>query len=481
MGKRFYLSKTSFENGDSSFGGNNITYRILQLLKIKIDAYLQHESNPEIQANPDMLEILPSNEIDIMSRLDDAVEIQKDRSNSIDPENLDEKSEIVSIFNEKQSLYKDFIEKYETAEKHIPTRHQDTNDNYDKQCMHRNFNYLWQMAEAIKIEFYKSSSTVAVNFGKEEDRKICIGGQDDYYLYVRENENSFLEQKNAPLGNIEITIKEINRIICPDIYALLSILLGEYDDKTLQEVNYYKLSGQSCNIMLFHDLMKEFVPGRNIRRNTQNLSKDGKDEDRTDELKIACLEGSICYLMDKEFGYIKPEIEMASPRMVYEIYEDGENRAALDKNNARLIRKFSSARRIHFTVRDVYGQEKNSVLYNFEFGEKNREDLNLETTLRKRLEDNTCWSREDIQKLIIDPLRNIKLQESKNGNDSDNFEQCIFLLPAKDGYGFRIYQVRVSSNNSRMVYSLIKNRSNDNTDGEYHSFEKMASFFDGTR
>ena len=468
-GKKVLSVETSFENGDSSFGGNNITYRILQLLKIKIDAYLQHESNPEIKSNPDMLEIVSKNEIEIMSQLDDAVEIQN--GNNTDEKNEDYKS--VTIFSEKESLYKNFIEKYEAAEKHIPTRHKEASFNDDRQFMRRNFNYLWQMAEAIKIEFYKSSSTVAVNFSKEEDRKICIGGQDDYYLYVRKDENSPLEKKIAPLGNIEITIKEINRIICPDIYALLSTLLGEYDNKTLQEVNYYKLSGQSCNIMLFHDLMKEFVPGRNIRRNTQNSNKDGNDEDRTDELKIACLEGSICYLMDKEFGYIKPEIKMASPRMVYEIYEDGDNRSVLDKDNARLLRKFVSARRIHFIVRDIYGQQKNSVFYNFE---KNGEELSL-GVLKKRLRDDTYWNSDVIESRIITPLNNITLHSQKE------VEQCIFLLPAKDGYGFRIYHMIVSYNesNGATIYSLVNNRSSNKTNGEYHSFEQMSSFFDGTR
>ena len=176
-----------------------------------------------------------------------------------------------------------------------------------------------------------------------------------------------MEKKLAPLENIRITIKEISRIICPDIYALLSILLGEYDNKTLQEVDYYKLSGQSCNITLFHDLMKEFVPGRYIRRDSNSIT----DEDRTLELKMACLEGSIRYLMAKEFSQIKPKIEMAAPKMLYEIYEDSgdsSQQLALSNDKAKLLRNFISGRRIHFVVRDAYGQQKNSVFYNFEMG-----------------------------------------------------------------------------------------------------------------
>ena len=448
-GKKILSVKTSFENGDSAFGGNNITYRILQLLKIKIDACLQQKQNP------DMLKIISDNEIDIMTKLDEGADDKK-------------------IFDAKNELYKDFTAAYEAAEDHIPTCYQDAKFNDDKRHMRRNYNYLWQMAESIKIEFYKSSSTVAVNFNDEKDRNICIGGQEDYYLYTRKDSNALMEKKLAPLENIRITIKEISRIICPDIYALLSILLGEYDNKTLQEVDYYKLSGQSCNITLFHDLMKEFVPGRNIRRNSSSVT----EEDRTEELKIACLEGSIRYLMAKEFSQIQPKIEMAPPKMLYTIYEDigDENeKTALSDSKSYLLRNFISGRRIHFIVRDAYGQQKNSVFYNFELDKSKRTDMDL-GTLKNRLVDNTYWSSDDVEKNIITPLNNITLHSKAEK------EQCIFLLPAKNGYGFRIYQVRISyGENGETKYSLINNQSNDKVDGEYHSFEQMASFFDGKR
>lgn len=448
-GKKILSVKTSFENGDSAFGGNNITYRILQLLKIKIDACLQQKPNP------DMLEIISDNEIDIMTKLDDGAEDKK-------------------IFEAKTLLYEKFNTAYEAAEKHIPTRYHEAKFDDDIKYMRRNYNYLWQMAESIKIEFYKSSSTVSVDFAKEEDRSICIGGQDDYYLYTRKDWDSPMEKKLAPLGNIRITIKEISRIICPDIYTLLSILLGEYDNKTLQEVDYYKLSGQSCNITLFHDLMKEFVPGRNIRRNSESVA----DEDRTEELKIACLEGSIRYLMAKEFSQIQPKIEMAAPKMLYNIYEDmgdDKQRLVLGNKNANLLRNFISGRRVHFIVKDAYGQQKNSIFYNFELDKNKRTDISL-ADLKVRLIRDTYWSSDDVEKRIISALNNITL------HSKEEKEQCVFLLPAKNGYGFRVYQVRISyGDNGETKYALIKNQSTDRTDGEYHSFEQMASFFDGKR
>ena len=446
-GKKVLSVTTSFENGDSAFGGNNITYRILQMLKIKIDACLLQKSNP------DMLEILSDNEIEIMTKLDTKG----------------------NLLTEKKNLYERFEAYYKSAEEHIPTCYAEAKYHEDKQYMRRNYNYLWQMAEAIKIEFYKSSSTVSVDFSKEEDRNICIGGKEDYYLYVREDANAHMEKRSAPLDNISITIKEISRIICPDIYALLNILLSDgYKNNALQDINFFRLSGQSCNITLFHDLMKEFVPGRKIRRKTGN--NDGVK--KTERLKIACLEGSIRYLMDKEFSQIKPVIEMDPPRMLYKIYEvtgDGTKILALNNEKANLMHNFISGRRIHFIVEDNYGQQKNDVFYNFELDKNKRIDLSL-PDLEVRLVRDTYWSKDSVNKHITMALGNITLH-SKEDN-----EQCIFLLPAKNGYGFRIYQVRISyDDKGETKYSLIKINSVDKTDGEYHSFEQMSSFFDGKR
>ena len=224
--------------------------------------------------------------------------------------------------------------------------------------------------------------------------------------------------------------------------------------------------------------MKEFVPGRDIRRNSQSVS----EEDRSEELKIACLEGSICYLMAKEFSQIRPRIEMAAPRMLYRVFEelgDGAEQLALGEEEgvekAHLLRNFASGRRVRFIVRDAYGQQKNSVFYNFEIEKSKREDFSLDD-LKLRLVCDTYWSLNAVEEYIIEPLNNITL------HSKDETEQVIFLLPAKNGYGFRVYQVRVSyGSGGETIYSIIQNDTDDHKYGVYYSFEQMASFFDGTR
>ena len=169
---------------------------------------------------------------------------------------------------------------------------------------------------------------------------------------------------------------------------------------------------------------------------------------------------------------------MTAPKMLYEIYEDSgdsDQQPALSNDKAKLLRNFISGRRIHFVVRDAYGQQKNSVFYNFEMDKTKRTDLTL-GDLKARLVSDTYWSSDKIEKYIVTPLNNI------SPGNKDEKEQCIFLLPAKNGYGFRIYQVRIScGDRGETRYALIKGNSADKADGEYHSFEQMASFFDGKR
>ena len=54
---------TCFENGNSNFGGNNITYRIMQLLKIKTVAMLR---NGMIDNNGDAIALINKSENEIL-------------------------------------------------------------------------------------------------------------------------------------------------------------------------------------------------------------------------------------------------------------------------------------------------------------------------------------------------------------------------------------------------------------------------------
>ena len=434
--------ETGFENGESNFGGNNITYLILQMLKIKIDAHLKRQGNLTMQ------ELIVEDENTILSDIDD------DYAN-------------------KDKIYEKFRAAYKQAENIIPTKFSECSGRNEKLMIKRNYYYLWQMAEAIKIEFYRSN-LVNVDFDREQDKKIYVDDVAQYYLYVK-NDDKTLTRYNRPMDKVEITIKEINRIICPEIYALLNTLLRQYTGKkfeTIMELQKfrYRLSGQSCKIALFNDLLKEFIPGILIRNRTQkNLNSDDKTDSSI--LKKFCIEGSIEYMRDKARGELKPILVTGNVKNIYAVYleEGGKiSECALDHDGTvTIIKRPSNMREAIFIVHDSNGKRKNRVPYSFDLDEQPRYNLK---SLEKEIAKSTSLEYSKINQMISDRLRDIDLQRDNNNNPIC----CLFILPARDRYGFYIWQVVVMSDENGKYYC-----SPATPKFETFESETLQTFFDG--
>ena len=115
---------TSFENGDENFGGDNLTYRIMQYIKIILaNNYIR---NPEI--NIDYLIPLPKESI--YSYIDE---------------------------NGTDKVFEVFEAEYRKAEKIIPTKFSKFENKLSEEYRHikRNFYMLWEAAENLKISFFK--------------------------------------------------------------------------------------------------------------------------------------------------------------------------------------------------------------------------------------------------------------------------------------------------------------------------------------
>ena len=91
------------------------------------------------------------------------------------------------------------------------------------------------------------------------------------------------------MKDISITFKEINRVICGDIYGLLCGLLEndqlQDQEMKVEDYDYYKLSGQSCKISLFTSLLKEYIPGKKLRaarreKRNEKIIQPGERSDR---------------------------------------------------------------------------------------------------------------------------------------------------------------------------------------------------------
>ena len=227
---------TTYENGDTNFGGNNITYRILQFMKI---LFAQYYKNKNELFDIDHLIDLPSG--DIFRYVDEYG---------------------VSM------VYERFENFYKEAEKIIPTRFKEYENKLseDYQRVKNNFYFLWEIADNMKKEFFQKTNILRNKFnctdidGQESDLHITTLNK--WCLSVIDK-GAFKSVYEVP--DIVFNIKEINKLIKGDIYEIVRKFLDTfYQSRKLQDYSIIKLTGQSCRIDIFKEALKEFVPGRSI-------------------------------------------------------------------------------------------------------------------------------------------------------------------------------------------------------------------------
>ncbi len=326
------------------------------------------------------------------------------------------------------------------------------------------------MAEAYKIQFYRANMDfVSVDFNKPEDRKIGIPDDNKYYLFVRKTPDGELEKIMNPMSGIEITNNDIHRLLYADIYSLLKNLLYSYDEneQELLKYNFYKLSGQSCKITLFNELLKEFIPGKYLR-----YGDDRTDSPDSSELKLACINGGIHYMRDNEYGEIEQKIEMDTPNLIYDVRRvdaEGNIEKIMLKKDAEKIEPEvdempSNTTRVRYVVFSQNGRKQNTIDFLIE---KNPGTSIGTTEIEIDIKHRT--NNEEIGKYVTDKLLDINLP--KSGTQK---EFALFIVPSKNGYGFYIYCLRVEQSGSR--YYL-------NQKPKYYNFENTAleTFFDGAR
>lgn len=407
LGKELAIT-VGFVNGDSDFGGNNITYRILQILKIKLAAkWLGAES-----FDSDIQKLIPNSREDIMTKID-------------------------GDLTEKEVIYHNFEAAYAKAGEIIPTDYGNEED-YEEDifCKKRNFYFLWNMAERMKVEFYNTTSRVNIRFNEAQDRKLCIGNDACDYLYVRNSLDDELQKSIKPAENIEVTIKEIEQVILTDIYALLKKVfpdseVSKYDD------TYFKLSGQSCHIEMFKDLFKEFIPGRYIRKKTEadKLSEQFARGCDGDKLKLPCVKGSIAYIQKKRSGELHVKMNFAKANMIYDVTNTDLNKKMLssDENKPCFVMTTRwDSREARFSVRDASNHvEKYNCLYEYNGKPMGKPEKVIEIMSRVERAAEPEWYAKH-KDYITAECMDAKCVDEKSTN-------IIFMVPAKHGYGYVIF------------------------------------------
>jgi len=199
--------ETSFENGDTNFGGNNLTYRILQLLKICICKSFTTK------------------------------ELWEDRR---------------------------LNEAYEKAEDYLPTAFQKYEDKGRAEYFYvkNNYYYLFELAEQVKKAFFKPGFLYELWIGTEDCQLIL----DKWKLSVIEDGKMKRLNRNV---RFQLYLHQIEELLRADIYSLMKRFLEPRYNQNRLNFDMIKLTGQSCKSKIFEEALKEYVPGIRIQRGGQ--------------------------------------------------------------------------------------------------------------------------------------------------------------------------------------------------------------------
>lgn len=312
--------QTSYENGDTNFGGNNLTYRLMQLLKLAL-----------------ISKIVP---------------------------NLD----LYRLFESEQLNYNDFDALYNQGEAIIPTcfKNYENASVQDYFKVKQNFYYLFTMAETIKKLFFKQSPLYEVEIGLEERTEEDLRKK---YLQLDKWKISILEKGIlTPLKSLEsisIYRYEIYHLIRGDIYQLVERLLTPfYESKALTTYQIIKLTGQSCQVDLFKEALKEFIPGK--------LLSYKKEKRELETLKLSCLYGAIKYDRTIKLGYMaftRNYIGAAFPYEVSSYTHQNQEKIlihSLQKNeHTGFISRFKTGETLKLYLKDTSGKLLRTYAYSY--------------------------------------------------------------------------------------------------------------------
>ena len=273
--------ETAYENGDTDFGGNNLTFRIMQLLKVALAREITG-------AGVSLHDIAAGMDVDIYRMVED---------------------------QGVKDVYKVLDEAYAAAESVIPTRFKEYEfKNRDEYYMVRNNLYfLFTLAEKIKKEFFANPQILQVTIGNTPSWQ----GDERSHIYAprwklaARVKGKLGVQKEFP--DISLNTVFVKTVLHGDIYDIIHRFFERlYESGELSGYQIINLTGQSCKIDIFRDSLKEYLPGKLMRGRREKGPEDYR-------LKLTCLDGAIRYISDKRLGYAKVEMQSSMPSLPYEL------------------------------------------------------------------------------------------------------------------------------------------------------------------
>lgn len=402
-----------YAHGDTNFGGNNLTYRILQYLKIRFAEFYTGASVMNID------HLLP--------------EVLEDIYSFVDSKGL-------------EKVYESFLGRYEWAESVIPTRFL-ANRNATETVFLRmkgNYYFLWHLAEKLKKELFDHAGIVQIPllsfFDQKKEEHLYL---DTFNLSVR-NSKKIMETYIA-CPEFLIVKEEINLLLKPEIYNLIKNFIEPYYMAgMLDDIDQIYLSGQTSKIDLFREVLKEYIAGKKAKADSRNSCYK----------KFMCIDGAISYQGAKKMGRISSVIEYDSPLVPYsltapdfhgrerEIYLIQEGTAMEDIYG--FVSRFIETEEIIFTLKD----KNEKILYDMihKINCKNYQITTYEYLLNKY----TKLLQRDIDSIIDGEVK-------------------LFVFSDNENWGFSVLEV--ARTEAGLCYETPKYIPFENTEWEINFFD----------
>ncbi len=428
---------TTYANGETNFGGNSLTFRLFQYLKVFFANY--YTSGRYVFA-----ESLFDTDTQGIYRFIDEYGVNK--------------------------LYENLQTAYEDAEEYVPTKYNEYKylDPDDFMKIKSNFYFLWNLAEKIKLQFYQTLGRNITDFhenGLKLDRtENKLIAKESWRINVLEGGIFKLQTK---IPQVAISKEEVDLIIKGDIYYVIKKFIEPlYENGDIDDFDMIKLTGQTCKIDIFRDALKEFIAGRhiqannaptNIKSNKLNSNKNDESNKQLKNFKLGCLEGAIKYQNAHKIGEISPTIINESPTTPYELigYSHSGEEIVLMSNFTHLTTTYGFiSKNIDTKLVELYLRDGDKrVIHKYDFT----------TDFKKfKLTDYAEIHKEYGDKILQTEVDQIDERELK-----------IFTVSYDDNWGF--YVVPIARNTTEDVYIGEK---------IYYPFENdewEINYFDGEK
>lgn len=365
-----------YAHGDTNFGGNHLTWRIMQYLKIRLAEVFLRKAPADLDA------LFP----DVLSQIYDKV----------DEEGV-------------EKAYHTFTMVYEDAELVIPTcfayYRSQPESIYLK--VRSNFYFLWNLAETVKKKLFGSPAVCRVQLRTLFSDFAGYSCFEDFHLFVQRDNGGWETRTLCP--DLTVEKEEVHLLLKPDIYGFLKNFIEPwYESGRLMDVDRIILSGQSSKIDLFREVMKEYVAGRKAKSGGESGC----------ERKFLCMDGAMAFQQDRRTGRIRTMVSYEPARAPYSLtaedYESaGRQKTLLEKGTPMgevygYLSRPTGTENVLFHLKDGMGKEVSCIPYAIQGGER------METGYDRLLFEYPLIRQEDLDSMQNGELRLFLFADGEN-------------------------------------------------------------------